>query len=120
MKGNLGIWYFTGAGPSKHDPEPRGSITDAGLEVEIVDAVADAAQSHVKALIIDGEVTVLGSANGDRASWYTSQEVNVAVLGAGFAAETRRSLVQALGGRVERVAGVAALREDVGPDVVMT
>jgi phosphatidylserine/phosphatidylglycerophosphate/cardiolipin synthase-like enzyme len=37
-----------------------------------------AVQSHIKLTMIDGEVTVLGSQNMDRASWYTSQELGVA------------------------------------------
>lgn len=35
-------------------------------------------QSHLKLTIVDGEWTVLGSGNMDRASWYTSQELGVA------------------------------------------
>ncbi|KAI5853227.1 hypothetical protein DFP73DRAFT_470488 [Morchella snyderi] len=68
----LWVWYYTGA-----------------------------VKSHVKAMIVDGRITVVGSANGDRASWYTSQEVNVAVFAEGFAKEVRRELVLGLGGRLE-------------------
>ncbi|KAF8540560.1 hypothetical protein BDD12DRAFT_916993 [Trichophaea hybrida] len=69
-----------------------------------------AVKSHVKALIVDGEVTVLGSANADRASWYTSQEVNVGVFSGEFAGRVRGALVRGLGGRLERVAGGWELR----------
>lgn len=72
-----------------------------------------AVKSHVKALIVDGEITVLGSANGDRASWFTSQEVNVAVFDATFAGEVREALVSGLGGRLERVAGVATKLSEI-------
>ncbi|KAI5851806.1 hypothetical protein BZA05DRAFT_353371 [Tricharina praecox] len=96
-KGLLGIWYYTGASTSRSPP---------------AHPAEDAVQSHVKAMIFDAEITVLGSANGDRASWYTSQEVNVAVFGKEFARDTRRELVKALGGRVERVVGVAGLLEE--------
>lgn len=34
-------------------------------------------QSHLKLTIIDNEITVLGSGNMDRASWYTSRELGV-------------------------------------------
>jgi len=39
------------------------------------------AKSHLKCTIVDGEIVVLGSGNMDRASWYTSQELGVAVEG---------------------------------------
>ncbi|RPB21285.1 hypothetical protein L211DRAFT_765291, partial [Terfezia boudieri ATCC MYA-4762] len=51
-----------------------------------------AQQSHVKAMIVDKEVTVVGSANGDRASWFTSGEVNVMVLDENFARGVKDSL----------------------------
>ncbi|KAL2111311.1 hypothetical protein VUR80DRAFT_10265 [Thermomyces stellatus] len=37
--------------------------------------------SHVKMVRVDGEFTVLGSGNMDRASWYTSQELGVLFYG---------------------------------------
>ncbi|KAI5805789.1 hypothetical protein EDC01DRAFT_609761 [Geopyxis carbonaria] len=89
--GQVGVWYYTGAA--------SGAAGGAGEGVRAEEAV----KSHVKALIVDGEVTVLGSANADRASWWTSQEVNVAVLDTGFAGEVRRELVRGLGGRLEWV-----------------
>lgn len=98
-KGVLGIWYYNGAAMNHSRSIPAYPVEDA-------------LQSHVKAMIVDAEITILGSANGDRASWYTSQEVNVAVFGEEFARDTRRELVNALGGRVERVVGVAGLREE--------
>ena len=49
-------------------------------------------KTHVKALVVDGEVAVMGSANADRASWFTSQEVNVGVLDAEFAGEVEKRL----------------------------
>ncbi|CCX14297.1 hypothetical protein FPQ18DRAFT_313219 [Pyronema domesticum] len=85
IQGKLQVWYYEG------DPVVK---------------------SHVKAMIADGEITILGSANGDRASWYTSQEVNVAVFDKEFAERTRRELVQgARGGRLECVAGDGELEE---------
>ncbi|CUS08858.1 unnamed protein product [Tuber aestivum] len=51
-------------------------------------------QWHVKALIVDDAWTVIGSANGDRASWWGSGEINVCVFGRGYARD--------VGGRLER------------------
>ena len=51
-------------------------------------------QWHVKASIVDDAWTVIGSANGDRASWWGSGEINVCVFGGGYARE--------VGGRLER------------------
>ena len=62
-----------------------------------------ARQSHVKAMIVDNEVTVVGSANGDRASWFTSGEVNVMVLDENFAKGVRDSLQKGVGSRRVRV-----------------
>ena len=38
-------------------------------------------RSHIKCTIVDEEVIVLGSGNMDRASWYTSQELGIALEG---------------------------------------
>ena len=38
-------------------------------------------RSHIKCTVVDGEVIVLGSGNMDRASWYTSQELGIALEG---------------------------------------
>ena len=42
-------------------------------------------KSHLKLLIVDDEIAVLGSGNMDRASWFTSQELGVAVVDGEFA-----------------------------------
>lgn len=39
------------------------------------------AKSHIKCTIVDEKVVVLGSGNMDRASWYTSQELGIALEG---------------------------------------
>lgn len=39
-------------------------------------------RTHIKCTTIDDRVVVLGSGNMDRASWYTSQELGVAIEGA--------------------------------------
>lgn len=38
-------------------------------------------KTHIKCSTIDDRVVVLGSGNMDRASWYTSQELGVAIEG---------------------------------------
>ena len=38
-------------------------------------------KSHIKGTVVDEEVIVLGSGNMDRASWYTSQELGIALEG---------------------------------------
>ena len=37
-------------------------------------------KSHFKCVIMDEEITILGSGNMDRASWYTSQELGIAFV----------------------------------------
>ena len=49
-------------------------------------------QSHLKLTIIDGEITVLGSGNMDRASWYTSQELGIALISKHFAESVREGV----------------------------
>jgi phosphatidylserine/phosphatidylglycerophosphate/cardiolipin synthase-like enzyme len=72
-------------------------------EAEIVDgeSTEGAVKTHVKAMVVDDEITVLGSANCDRASWWTSQEVNVAVFSTEFAETVTTSLRAATRGRLE-------------------
>lgn len=74
--------------------------------------MAKAVQSHVKCLLIDQEVAILGSANADRASWWTSQEVNVAVFSSAVARHVREQLVEGLGERLECVCGNGTLRAE--------
>ncbi|KAK3714449.1 hypothetical protein LTR37_007755 [Vermiconidia calcicola] len=60
---------------------------------------AEPVQSHLKLTIVDGEVTVLGSGNMDRASWFTSQELGVAFFSKEFAAYVRSELDPMMVGR---------------------
>jgi phosphatidylserine/phosphatidylglycerophosphate/cardiolipin synthase-like enzyme len=64
MPGRLHISYF----------EPIGGPKARGKEG------GEPQQSHLKMTIVDDEVVVLGSGNLDRASWFTSQELGVAVF----------------------------------------
>jgi len=68
------------------------------------------AKSHLKCTIVDEKTVVMGSGNMDRASWYTSQEWGVAVLGGDFVKEVWGKVEGGLerggggeGGLVERV-----------------
>jgi phosphatidylserine/phosphatidylglycerophosphate/cardiolipin synthase-like enzyme len=60
--GRLRVAYF----------EPIGGPKKRGQEE------GEPQQSHLKMMIVDDEVVVLGSGNLDRASWFTSQELGVA------------------------------------------
>jgi phosphatidylserine/phosphatidylglycerophosphate/cardiolipin synthase-like enzyme len=60
-------------------------------------------KSHLKCMIMDGEVTVLGSGNMDRASWYTSQELGVALFSGEFAGYVRGVIDEGLKERVRYV-----------------
>lgn len=64
-------------------------------------------KSHIKCVVVDDAVLVLGSGNMDRASWFTSQELGVAV-GGGWMGEFDRGAREELG----EVGGEA--REEVG------
>ena len=57
---------------------------------------------HVKCTVVDGEVVVLGSGNMDRASWYTSQELGIALFGREVVEGVWGRLEEGLEGRVER------------------
>jgi phosphatidylserine/phosphatidylglycerophosphate/cardiolipin synthase-like enzyme len=59
--------------------------------------------SHLKLVMVDEEVTVLGSGNMDRASWYTSQELGVAFFSREMAGNIRECVDEGLEGRVEYV-----------------
>lgn len=69
--GNLVVEYF----------QPKRPIT-----------LGEPLQSHLKLTIVDGEWVVLGSGNMDRASWYTSQELDVAFRDRKFAQKVKDSL----------------------------
>lgn len=60
---------------------------------------------HVKCTIVDGQVVVLGSGNMDRASWFTSLELGIAIEGKVLVDEVWETLSQQLEGRVEEYFG---------------
>ena len=49
-------------------------------------------RSHIKCTVVDEEVIVLGSGNMDRASWYTSQELGIALKGQQVAYDLWRAI----------------------------
>ncbi|KAF2450072.1 phospholipase D/nuclease [Karstenula rhodostoma CBS 690.94] len=56
-------------------------------------------QSHLKMMIVDGEVVVLGSGNLDRASWFTSQELGVAFFDRGLVGQVEEAVNRGMRGR---------------------
>ncbi len=65
-------------------------------------------RSHLKLTIVDGEFTVLGSGNMDRASWYTSQELGILFLDAALAARVKAAVDGVLEDRLDTVFDSAA------------
>ncbi|KKZ60949.1 hypothetical protein EMCG_04372 [[Emmonsia] crescens] len=51
-------------------------------------------KSHLKLMIVDQKVILCGSGNMDRASWYTSQEVGVALYSAEIAKKIHEELLE--------------------------
>lgn len=56
---------------------------------------------HVKCTMVDERVVVLGSGNMDRASWFTSQEIGLAIQDWEVVAQVKGELERELEGRVE-------------------
>ncbi|KAI2603614.1 phospholipase D/nuclease [Hypoxylon sp. NC1633] len=65
--------------------------------------VEEPVQSHLKLTVVDGQWTVLGSGNMDRASWFTSQELGILFHSADIATAIASVVDQALGNRREIV-----------------
>jgi len=98
-KGFGGIWvyYFT--------PETGSSLPNQTNTIKAV-------KTHVKMLIVDEEVVMCGSGNADRASWVTSQEVNVGIFGGKETARAlRQGLVDGLAGRIKVMEGCGWIKE---------
>ena len=72
---NLGPHYF-------EDVENRVDARSIGsLQVGYYSPTIKYKRTHIKCSTIDNRIVVLGSGNMDRASWYTSQELGVAIEG---------------------------------------
>lgn len=64
------------------DIEDGGDARDVGsLRIGYYRPTVEYKRTHIKCSTIDNRVVVLGSGNMDRASWYTSQELGVAIEG---------------------------------------
>lgn len=62
----------------------------------------EAVKCHLKCTIVDDRVVMLGSGNMDRASWYTSQELGVAVeYGEAGVSQIKAAIKESLAGRIE-------------------
>lgn len=68
-------------------------------------SIDDPVKVHIKCTLVDDQAIVLGSGNMDRASWYTSQELGVAVFGREVVEPVWNTLQQGLEGRVEEYFG---------------
>ncbi|KAL9128915.1 MAG: hypothetical protein Q9217_002505 [Psora testacea] len=81
--GSLSIRYYK--------PADQGELVGMGTEP---------VKSHLKACFADGHITVVGSGNMDRASWYTSQELGVAFFSSELAKALQARLERSLIGRL--------------------
>ncbi|KAI0123964.1 hypothetical protein BJ170DRAFT_67918 [Xylariales sp. AK1849] len=61
--------------------------------------------SHLKLTIVDGQYTVLGSGNMDRASWFTSQELGILFHSVSFANVVKNTVSDGLQGRTDTIFG---------------
>jgi hypothetical protein len=86
-RGHLSISYF----------EPLNGYKKRGEEE------GEPQQSHLKMMVVDDEVLVLGSGNLDRASWFTSQELGVAFFDKGLAMRVGDVVANANLGRTKNV-----------------
>ena len=103
--GVLRIMFFEPlAEPSAFLSEQTAAATTSNLQTTAVKRQEpNPVQSHLKLTIIDDEITVLGSGNMDRASWYTSRELGVGY----FSREMARRIMEALFGQGDRKKGGA-------------
>lgn len=87
---------WTGIGP------PRLGSLDVGYYTpKAYNDPNEPTKSHLKFVCVDDEVTVLGSGNMDRASWYTSQELGIAFFSTDLATQLSQSVENALKDRVK-------------------
>lgn len=93
--GRLRVSYFHGC--------PSAKANNVEGEALIRHQGGEPVHSHLKLTIIDGEFTVLGSGNMDRASWYTSQELGILFHGGGFAETVKAVVDSVLDGRLDLV-----------------
>ncbi|KAM7187091.1 phospholipase D p2 [Rhypophila sp. PSN 637] len=95
--GQLRISYFGQRRVAGAADQRGGSLRVTGRNEE------EPVHSHLKLTIVDGEYTVLGSGNMDRASWYTSQELGILFHDEKFAVAVRATVEKVLDGRLDAV-----------------
>ncbi|KAH8909248.1 phospholipase D/nuclease [Coniochaeta sp. PMI_546] len=95
LPGHLRVSYF----------QPRQANKSSMTERRhgLLEAPEEPVHSHLKLTVVDGEHTVLGSGNMDRASWYTSQELGILFQSRDFAVAMMATVSQALEGRLNAV-----------------
>lgn len=108
----LCVWHFvrdyrkldvaTSTGSAARTEEGRGRVGRLRIAYFVSGREA---KCHIKCTIADGEVVVLGSGNMDRASWYTSQELGVALEGRKIVQNIWGTLEARLGGKIEKYFG---------------
>lgn len=90
-------------GRNLHEPEKLGSLTVGYYKPKAPRDRNEPRKSHFKFVCVDDEITVLGSGNMDRASWYTSQEIGIAFFSRDLAIRLSESVENALEDRVKYV-----------------
>lgn len=83
------------------EPPKLGSLDIGYYRPKMYNDVDEPTKSHLKFVCVDDEVTVLGSANMDRASWYTSQELGIAFFSKDLAEQLSQTVENALEDRVK-------------------
>lgn len=95
LPGHLRVSYF--------QPRQANKVSTTERRHGLLEAPEEPVHSHLKLTVVDGEHTVLGSGNMDRASWYTSQELGILFQSRDFAVAMMATVSQALEGRLNAV-----------------
>jgi phosphatidylserine/phosphatidylglycerophosphate/cardiolipin synthase-like enzyme len=98
----LKIYNISLKNPDLENPPVKPGILKVGYfrKRERSEGEEEPVKSHLKMVVVDGEITVLGSGNMDRASWFTSQELGVALFGKEVAEGIRGAVDEGLEGRL--------------------
>lgn len=86
-------------------PRPTGSLSIQFYQpaLETGKDLNEPVQSHLKLMMMDDKIAVFGSGNMDRASWYTSQELGVALISQSLVSTMKEALSAALEDRLKTV-----------------
>lgn len=97
------------APPQQHVDVEAQNISPGSLKIQYFKPISgstleeEPVQDHIKLTIVDGQHTVLGSGNMDRASWFTSQELGILIHSTTFSATIRNTVEGTMEGRLENV-----------------